>query len=73
MSIDEFCAEVPHLPTAQARAVYIYRESGWEWMGDDGEGNIEMRRARFDDTMDAIFITPRGISKEIRPEWFRNK
>ena len=73
MTIDEFCAEVPNLPTAQARCVYIYRDSGWSWEGDDGEGNIEMQRPDTMETTELIYITPKGVAMRIPPEWKKSK
>ena len=73
MNIEEFCNSVPRLPTAQARAVYIHRESGWDWLGDDGEGNIEMSRPITMETTEVVYITPKGIAKSIPQAWIKSR
>lgn len=73
MTFDEYRSELPHLPEKQVWSCFVYRESGWEWRGEDGEGNIEMTRGTTHDTSDAIFITPDGKIKPIPPAWVRNK
>lgn len=71
MTYDEYRKELPDLPEAQVRTVWMYRQSGWEWRGDDGEGNIEMTRPDTMETIEAIYIKPDGMIREIPANWLK--
>ena len=52
------------LPFQQARTLYIWQQSGWEYLGIDRDGNIDITRPDTMETTERKYITPAGIVKK---------